>query len=290
MKMKHILENWNKFLLKENSFYKNGVEIIKATTQELDQRIIRNFKRLETFIQNERIKKNNPNLKVEIVFNELIKNTQNICFIAFKSNIKEISGRIEFAQLNKKSDDGFGEGSYKILKTFDVRPAELGIGTLLYELVLEQLGTKELFLVCDRTSVTEEAQNVWNIYNQRSDITKKQLDISYDNIERFEFKDNSGNTQKLKQITPNYEDDDIEQYMAISDKGINWKDSAFSKAYTKENTSLTNLIINSNFINFSFQTLNNRDLYFNNLESINNYDINKSSFRRNDQDDEDNYF
>jgi len=256
MKMKIILENWNKFLLKENN-------------NDLNPKIKEIFYKLEDYIKKQRILKNDNNIFVEIEYKEINKSDENnLCYIAFKSNI--LKGKIVFEKLNVYSKEGYGNGCYMIGETYEVVPR--GFGPLLYELILEKVGEKNNYLTCDRYEVSTDAQRVWNIYNQRPDIEKMQLDILDKNI----LKD--WPSKNFKQITPDFEDDDIDQSMAIFDvqsknnnmNNLDWTNSAFSKAYKKNNQSLTNLIKSSEFIKFSYQEIEeeNEKLFYNSYKKI----------------------
>lgn len=99
-----------------------------------------------------------------------------------------------------------------------VATADDGWGPLLYDVAIEQATIAGNGLTSDRSSVSRDAQGVWNYYlNNRPDVEEHQLD-TLDN-----------------QLTPT-DEDNCDQDIArgtITGMYSTWQDSALSKRYTK---------------------------------------------------------
>ena len=96
---------------------------------------------------------------------------------------------------------------------------DLGYGPLLYDVAIELTGG----LTSDRTSVSGEAEAVWDYYSKnRSDVGVVQLDIPDDYFE--------------DQLTPDDPNDDCSQVPAYDRYGSNWHKSGLSKLIKKGGT------------------------------------------------------
>ena len=96
---------------------------------------------------------------------------------------------------------------------------DLGYGPLLYDVAIELTGG----LTSDRTSVSGEAEAVWDYYSKnRSDVEVVQLDIPDDYFE--------------DQLTPDDPNDDCSQVPAYDRYGSNWHKSGLSKLIKKGGT------------------------------------------------------
>lgn len=96
---------------------------------------------------------------------------------------------------------------------------DLGYGPLLYDVAIELTGG----LTADRTSVSGEAEAVWDYYSKnRSDVEVVQLDIPDDYF--------------LPQLTPDDPNDDCSQVPAYDQYGEDWHKSGLSKLIKKGGT------------------------------------------------------
>lgn len=102
-----------------------------------------------------------------------------------------------------------------------------GWGPLLYDVCIEVATILAGGLVSDRTIVSPEAYDVWDIYNtRRGDVKKMQLD-------------DEANT-----LTPDIEEDNCLQNVAFQyadEKGMSWNETPVSKLYRKEPSRLNEL-------------------------------------------------
>ena len=96
---------------------------------------------------------------------------------------------------------------------------DLGYGPLLYDVAIELTGG----LTSDRTSVSGEAEAVWDYYSKnRSDVEVVQLDITDDYF--------------LPQLTPDNPNDDCSQVPAYDRYKEDWHKSGLSKLIKKGGT------------------------------------------------------
>ena len=102
-----------------------------------------------------------------------------------------------------------------------------GWGPLLYDVCIEVATIKGGGLVSDRTIVSPEAYDVWDIYNtRRGDVEKMQLD------------------DEASTLTPDIEEDNCLQNVAFQyadEKGMSWNETPVSKLYRKEPSRLSEL-------------------------------------------------
>ena len=102
-----------------------------------------------------------------------------------------------------------------------------GWGPLLYDVCIEVATIKGGGLVSDRTIVSPEAYDVWDIYNtRRGDVKKMQLD------------------DEASTLTPDIEEDNCLQNVAFQyadEKGMSWNETPVSKLYRKEPSRLKEL-------------------------------------------------
>lgn len=155
-----------------------------------------------------------------------------------------LKGEISFETTEEDWPDGFALGGFRILETL---PTTKGYGPLLYEILIEKATEEGTFLMSDRHNVTDAAKNVWNVYLDRPDIEKIQLDINNYEAEEYE----------TYQLTPDNILDDTSMSAAIIDKGIeNWSSSSLSKGYYKKNreTPILDYLRDSDFIEFIEET------------------------------------
>lgn len=132
--------------------------------------------------------------------------------------------------------DGYCEGAFVIAGAH----ASQGWGPLLYEVAIEYATSQGGGLAPDRTIVSQYALQVWDKYDSRSDIDKKQLDVHY------AYKGATIDPEEYPQLTPDYEADDCIQSAAIGKRGVKWMDSSLSKVYRKKNTEVVDLLVSLN--------------------------------------------
>ena len=130
----------------------------------------------------------------------------------------EVYGEVSFYEEDPK---GRSCDDASIIAVSDVAD---GWGPFLYDIAMEVATMRTNGLTPDRNVVSGEAQEVWDFYSQnRPDVKQFQLDDEYNSL------------------TPE-EDDNCGQYMARSILGsTSWSDSALSKRYTKEPTTLNQI-------------------------------------------------
>ncbi len=113
--------------------------------------------------------------------------------------------------------------------------AASGWGPMLYDVAMELATQVGGGLTPDRSSVSNDAQNVWSYYfNNRGDVQSHQLDLK--NIEVAYYVD-----LKLRKLTPDIEEDDCSQLKAIRAYKDKWSLSPLSKRYTKAPTTINAL-------------------------------------------------
>lgn len=125
-----------------------------------------------------------------------------------------------------------------------------GMGPLLYEVLIEYISSrKNAALKPDYSSVSNEARDVWEKFDNRSDIKKIQLDVDSFSVRRYQrYGDH------IEQLTPDNVKDDTNQNSAIRDKGEdNWSSSSLSRAYRKDNTDLIDDLLSRGLIDIPNQ-------------------------------------
>ena len=124
----------------------------------------------------------------------------------------------------KKSKTGC-LGAFIVQLTFDTTK---GWGPMLYDVAMEYASIKGSGLTPDRTSVSRNAQKVWDYYlNRRNDVDPKQLDADDESVQDFD----------LKKLTPEIEEDDCYQEMSVSvsmSSKVPWHKTPLSKVYRKD--------------------------------------------------------
>jgi len=231
---KDIYESWRNFI-NENI---NVPDVMS---------IIRKIKILEKEIEN---CKSGKKLVIEY-----LEDSENICILNIKKHEDiNIQGKIKFEKTQPSEKSGYALGGYKIIETYQTTK---GFGPLLYEIIIEKVSELGSYLISDRSKVSTAALNVWNIYNNRNDIKKRQLDI------------NTGESEYLgiNQLTTKI-DDDTSMQVAIKDRGEeDWHESALSKAYHKERNNLIVLdyLRQSKYIDFIDEKVDEHDeeVYYN---------------------------
>ena len=113
--------------------------------------------------------------------------------------------------------------------------AASGWGPMLYDVAMEVATEVGGGLTPDRSSVSNDAQNVWSYYfNDRGDVQSHQLDLKDREVEYYA-------DLNLKKLTPDIEEDDCLQSKAIRAYEDKWDQSPLSKRYTKPPTTLNKL-------------------------------------------------
>lgn len=130
-------------------------------------------------------------------------------------------GMVEFEKTYEDDKDLPDHGYHQHKMSRDTKR---GFGPLLFELFLEYVSRRGSAAVCDRNSITEEAQKRFMVYEVRSDVEKIQLDISDDESEKHGYSQLSPGTRKGK----------TSQDIAIRHKKEDWHKSIFSKALKKK--------------------------------------------------------
>lgn len=151
-----------------------------------------------------------------------------------------LKGDIYFEKTDVDWVDGFAWGGFRVIETLHTTK---GYGPLLYEILIEKATEAGTFLMSDRHNVSDNALRVWNVYLQRNDVEKVQLDIN----------DRESKDWGIKQLTPNNSLDDTSMDAAVDDKGEEkWFESALSKGYYKKNksTPVLDYLRNSEYIDF----------------------------------------
>ena len=204
---KEIYKSWQNFINEDVKPPPSGMSIINK------------IKILEEKIKNCKSGKNLVITYTEDSYNDCILK------IEFHPDL-DIQGMIEFEKTPEGWPLGYAHGGYRIRETHQTTK---GFGPLLYEIIIEKVSELGSFLMSDRTTVKPAALNVWNVYNNRSDIKKIQLDINVDESELFD----------IYQLTPADARDDTSMEAAIDDKGnLDWYNSALSKGYYKDSSDL----------------------------------------------------
>jgi len=104
--------------------------------------------------------------------------------------------------------------------------ASRGWGPMLYDVAMEVATIMKGGLVSDRTILSSDGYGIWDFYdNRRSDVEKIQLD------------------NEDSELTPDIEDDCLQSTSREwgDKKKINWSETATSKIYRKEPTTLRTL-------------------------------------------------
>lgn len=221
MKTKEILKEWRTFLIKE---YNAGR--VKSMIDDLED------------------------YRCKIIINDM-GDSVNIIYGKDKDskydrlNKQDLNGSISCISSHKMfkhkaelggSLQGIGKGetnsTWYITLTRDTTS---GMGPLLYEVLIEYISSrKNAALKPDPAGVSDDAKRVWEIFDQRSDITQIQLDVDDETVGDY----NHYSHIKLTQLTDDHSDD-TQQSTAIDDKGTdNWSQSALSRAYRKDKTDL----------------------------------------------------
>ena len=105
--------------------------------------------------------------------------------------------------------------------------AASGWGPMLYDVAMELATQVGGGLTPDRSSVSNDAQNVWSYYfNNRGDVESQQLDLTDKEVAYY-------TDLNLKKLTPDVEEDDCLQSKAIRAYEDKWAQAPLSKRYTK---------------------------------------------------------
>ena len=102
-----------------------------------------------------------------------------------------------------------------------------GWGPMLYDVAMELATQVGGGLTPDRSSVSNDAQNVWSYYfNDRGDVQSQQLDLTDKEVAYY-------TDLGLSKLTPDIEEDDCLQSKSIRAYEDKWDQSPLSKRYTK---------------------------------------------------------
>ena len=113
--------------------------------------------------------------------------------------------------------------------------AASGWGPMLYDVAMEVATEVGGGLTPDRSSVSNDAQNVWSYYfNNRGDVQSQQLDLTDKEVAYY-------TDLGLSKLTPDIEEDDCLQSKAIRAYEDKWDQAPLSKRYTKAPTTLNAL-------------------------------------------------
>ena len=228
--IKLMVETWRNLLLEQNKpFYsefedkEHAAHVYSSYNRyhDINDSIFNIIEKLEKIVHDARIYRHDDELCGRIIIADSNIDEYEIWY-DFEGLNDDIYGKIEFKKINDDHEEGNALGTYKIIHTHNTTK---GFGPLLYEIIVEWVSSKKSMLCCDRHDVSLLAQNVWKIYDVRSDIKKVQLDINDKESKHF----------NLKQLTPNDKSDDTSQDISIKHLGNSWKNSIFSKAISKDN-------------------------------------------------------
>lgn len=141
-----------------------------------------------------------------------------------ESDDTRVWGMVEFEKTYEDDEDLPDHGYHQHKMSRDTKR---GFGPLLFELFLEYVSRRGSAAVCDRNSITEEAQKRFMVYEVRSDVEKIQLDITKEESDKFGY----------PQLYPEREKGTkgrTSQDIAIRHKKEDWPTSAYSKALKKK--------------------------------------------------------
>ena len=227
MKTKEILKEWKSFVIKEYNAAR-----VKSMIDDLEDY------RYKIVITD----------KGEMVSIAYDKPNNNNTTHTLHGSINCMSSKKMFRHKAKPdgSSQGIGKGeSNPVWYVTLTRDTTRGMGPLLYEVLIEYISSrKDAALKPDASSISTSAKNVWEIFDQRSDITQIQLDVDDETVDinkRY-------NGNEIIQLT-HEKSDDTKQNTAINDKGYDdWSQSALSRAYRKDKTLLIDALLAKNLI------------------------------------------
>ena len=206
---------------KVNSVNVNGV----------NSKIFNIIQKLESIVQHKRDLYGEPDLTGKIYIYEDNDPMQPYGFVKYhfvdieepgESDDTRVWGMVEFEKTFEDDDKIPDHGYHQHMMSRDTKR---GFGPLLFELFLEYVSRRGSAAVCDRRSITPEAQKRFMVYSVRSDVEKIQLDISDDESKKHGYAQLNPDTKKGK----------TSQDIAIRHKDKDWHKSIFSKALKKKN-------------------------------------------------------
>ncbi len=100
-----------------------------------------------------------------------------------------------------------------------------GWGPLLYEIAIEYASQNGGGLTSDRSSVSKDAQAVWDKYADRGEVDTRQMDTN---------RERGAANLTVPQLTPDDRSDDCDQSRVISQDGPNWYRDSTTKMYKKD--------------------------------------------------------
>tara|TARA_B100001059_G_scaffold221853_1_gene245245 strand:+ start:352 stop:1227 length:876 start_codon:yes stop_codon:yes gene_type:complete len=137
-----------------------------------------------------------------------------------ESEETKVWGMVEFEKTFEEDEE---HGYHQHMMSRDTKR---GFGPLLFELFLEYVSRTGSAVVCDRNSITPEAQKRFMVYAVRNDVEKIQLDISESDSEEHGFSKLHPNKKGSKGSTS--------QNIAIRHMEKDWSKSIYSKALKKD--------------------------------------------------------
>ncbi len=186
---------------------------------------------LESIVQHKRELYGEPDLTGKIYIYEDDDPMQPYGFVKYhfvdieepgESDDTRVWGMVEFEKTYEDDEDLPDHGYHQHKMSRDTKR---GFGPLLFELFLEYVSKRGSAAVCDRNSITPEAQKRFMVYSIRSDVEKIQLDISDEESHKYGY----------SQISPGIKKGKTSQDIAIRHKNKDWHKSIFSKALKKKN-------------------------------------------------------
>lgn len=217
---KTILKEWNQFLLKESNFarVKKMIDTLERSKSKI---IIKASGDLVTIFYGQHI-------------NDTYSESQ---YLHGKINCRssiEMFGTEANPPHGVRQGIGKGEKNSTWYVTL-TRKTTKGMGPLLYEVLIEYISRfKNCALKPDSYAITDQARDVWEKFDARSDIISIPLDIDKETVN--DYRKYGVN---IEQLTPDNIKDDTQQNSAIHDKSEEfWQHSSLSKAYRKDNTAL----------------------------------------------------
>ena len=196
----------------------------------VNSKIFEIIQRLESIVQHKRELYGEPDLTGKIYLYEDDDPMQPYGFVKYhfvdieepsESEDTRVWGMVEFEKTYEDDEDLPDHGYHQHKMSRDTKR---GFGPLLFELFLEYVSKRGSAAVCDRNSITPEAQKRFMVYSVRSDVEKIQLDISDEESQKYGY----------PQISPGIKKGRTSQDIAIRHKNKDWHKSIFSKALKKK--------------------------------------------------------
>jgi hypothetical protein len=209
----------------------------------VNSKIFKIIQDLESIVQHKRDLYGEPDLTGKIYIYEDDDPMQPYGFVKYhfvdieevgESDDTRVWGMVEFEKTYEDDEKLPDHGYHQHMMSRDTKR---GFGPLLFELFLEYVSRRGSAAVCDRNSITPEAQKRFMVYSVRSDVEKIQLDIS----------DEESASLGYSQLNPDMEFGEkgrTKQGIAIRHKEKDWHQSIFSKALRKKDLKTFEYIAN----------------------------------------------